>query len=119
MNRPANMAKHPYYPPDLHIEAGYVPNTWDVPEILACFVGCIVVAVLGSLALARRATSNMTKTDQLTFCWFILCMYSLFFYPTLLLGGEKRVLGRNPDDDPHGEPRSVIVDLPRMERQQK
>jgi len=69
------MIKHPYYPPDLHIEAGYIPNAWSVPKILTCFVACIAAAIGTSLVLAGRVRRDMAAREQAVFGWFILCEF--------------------------------------------
>lgn len=53
--------------------SNYQANVTPLPVVLASFGGLIGVTVVSALLGARKMNNSLGVTDQLLFCWFILC----------------------------------------------
>ncbi|TPX10851.1 uncharacterized protein E0L32_008240 [Thyridium curvatum] len=75
-NVPPAVPSHPYYPPGVPM-SNYQANVTPLPVVLASFGGLIGVTVVSALLGARKMNNSLGATDQLLFCWFILCFFVL------------------------------------------
>ncbi|KAK0646461.1 cholestenol delta-isomerase-like protein [Cercophora newfieldiana] len=71
---------HPYYPPNVEISGGYVPNELSVPALINRFVGVITVHLGTTLVLARAVNRRLGWGEQAVFLWFMLCAFLHCFF---------------------------------------
>ena len=62
---------HPFYPLGSEI-VGYLANDWNVPTMLAAFVGCMVVLMGSTYMAVERFLPNLTSGNKFALHWFVL-----------------------------------------------
>ena len=62
---------HPFYPLGSEI-VGYMPNDWNVPQMLAAFVGCMVILMVATNLVAGYSYPHLKGLDKFGLHWFIL-----------------------------------------------
>lgn len=63
--------QHPYLPQDVAI-SGYVPNSWNVPELIVAFFGVCVVLLGATYIAVTTQQPTLSYSERLTVMWFVL-----------------------------------------------
>ncbi|KAK4456111.1 Emopamil binding protein-domain-containing protein [Podospora aff. communis PSN243] len=75
-----NSIPHPYYPPEVQLSGGYVPNELGLVPLISRFVGLIAVHLGTTLTIAHVFNKRLDGKEQLVFLWFMLCAFLHLFF---------------------------------------